>query len=53
MSILERFLSNYKPLIAVPVIITLIALALIATHGITENIDLKEVQMLSYSLKNL
>jgi len=41
MSILERFLSNYKPLIAVPVIITLIALALIASHGITENIDLK------------
>ncbi len=41
MSIVERFLSNYKPLIAVPVIITLIALALIATHGITENIDLK------------
>ena len=41
MSILERFLSNYKPLIAVPVIITLIAVALIATHGVTENIDLK------------
>ena len=41
MSIVERFLSNYKPLIAVPVIITLIALALIATHGINENIDLK------------
>ena len=41
MSILERFLSNYKPLIAVPVIITLLAIALIATHGLTSNIDLK------------
>ncbi len=41
MSIPERFLSNYKPLIAVPVIITLLAIALIATHGLTSNIDLK------------
>ncbi len=41
MSITERFLSNYRPLIAVPVIITIFMIAVISFHGLTENIDLK------------
>lgn len=41
MSIQERFLNNYKPLIAIPVIITLIAVFIIASHGIEQGIDLK------------
>lgn len=41
MSIQERFLNNYKPLIAIPVIIALIAVVLIASHGLTQGIDLK------------
>lgn len=41
MSIQERILNNYKPLIAIPVIITLIALVLIVTLGLTPGIDLK------------
>lgn len=41
MSLTEKFLSNYKPLIAVPVIITMIMIGILAVHGVTENIDLK------------
>lgn len=41
MSIQERFLNNYKPLIAIPVIITLIAVFIIAGHGLEQGIDLK------------
>jgi preprotein translocase subunit SecF len=41
MSIQNKFFESYKPLIAVPVIITLIALVLLATHGLTQGIDLK------------
>lgn len=41
MSIQERILNNYRPLIAVPVIITLIAVVILATHGLTQGIDLK------------
>jgi preprotein translocase subunit SecF len=37
----ERFLESYKPLIAIPVVITIIALLLIATMGINEGIELK------------
>lgn len=37
----ERFLESYKPLIAIPVVITLISLLLIATVGINEGIELK------------
>ena len=40
-SIQERFLNSYKPLIAVPVAITLIALIIIASHGLVQGIDLK------------
>ena len=38
---LEKFLESYKPLIAIPVAITLIALVLVATHGLTQGIELK------------
>lgn len=38
---IERFLNSYKPLIAIPVIITLIALVIILTQGLNEGIDLK------------
>lgn len=41
MSLQERILNSYKPLIAIPVIITLIAVVIIATIGITPGIDLK------------
>lgn len=41
MSYVDKFLSSYKPLIAVPIIITVIALALLATNGLTQGIDLK------------
>jgi preprotein translocase subunit SecF len=41
MSFQDRFLKSYKPLIAIPVIITLIALVLLATNGLTQGIDLK------------
>ncbi|HTX61503.1 MAG TPA: protein translocase subunit SecF [Methanobacterium sp.] len=41
MSIKDRFFKSYKPLIAIPVIITLIALVLLATNGLTQGIDLK------------
>lgn len=41
MSFVDKFLSSYKPLIAIPVVITLIALALLATNGLTQGIDLR------------
>ena len=37
----ERFLESYKPLIAIPVVITIIALILIATIGLQQGIELK------------
>jgi preprotein translocase subunit SecF len=40
-SIINKILSSYKPLIAIPVIITIIALAIVATHGLTQGVDLK------------
>jgi preprotein translocase subunit SecF len=41
MSYVDKFLSSYKPLIAIPVIITVIALAIVATNGLTHGIDLR------------
>jgi preprotein translocase subunit SecF len=41
MSMIDKFLDSYKPLIIIPVIITLIALAIVATGGLQEGIDLK------------
>ena len=41
MSMIDKILDSYKPLIIIPVIITLIALAIIATGGLQEGIDLK------------
>lgn len=41
MSFKDRIFESYKPLIAIPVIITLIALALLATNGLSQGIDLK------------
>ncbi|HPX77550.1 MAG TPA: protein translocase subunit SecF [Methanobacterium sp.] len=37
---MDKFLSSYKPLIAIPVIITVIALIILATNGLTQGIDL-------------
>jgi preprotein translocase subunit SecF len=41
MSILDKILDSYKPLIIIPVIITLIALGIILTGGLQQGIDLK------------
>ena len=41
MSVIDKILDSYKPLIIIPVIITLIAIAIIATGGLQEGIDLK------------
>jgi preprotein translocase subunit SecF len=38
---LEKFLESYKPLIAIPVIITLVSLVLLASNGLNEGVDLK------------
>lgn len=38
---LEKIMESYKPLIAVPVVITIIALVLIAVNGLHPGIDLK------------
>jgi len=37
----ERLLESYKPLIAIPVVITIIALIIIATMGLNQGIELK------------
>lgn len=50
-SLQERFLNNYRPLIAVPVAITLIALIIIATHGLVQGIDLKGGSMVAIQLE--
>ena len=41
MSMIDKILDSYKPLIIIPVIITLVALALFATIGLQQGIDLK------------
>jgi preprotein translocase subunit SecF len=41
MSMIDKILDSYKPLIIIPVIITLIAIAIIATGGLQQGIDLK------------
>jgi preprotein translocase subunit SecF len=41
MSMMDKILDSYKPLIIIPVIITLIALAIVATGGLEQGIDLK------------
>ena len=41
MSMIDKILDSYKPLIIIPVIITLIALGIILTGGLQEGIDLK------------
>ncbi|MGB9937032.1 MAG: protein translocase subunit SecF [Methanobacterium sp.] len=38
---LEQIIESYKPLIAIPVIITILALALLAFNGLDQGIDLK------------
>lgn len=37
----KKLLESYKPLIAIPVIITLLSVILVASHGLNEGIDLK------------
>jgi preprotein translocase subunit SecF len=41
MSMIDKILDSYKPLIIIPIIITLIALAIFATGGLKQGIDLK------------
>jgi preprotein translocase subunit SecF len=41
MSMIDKILDSYKPLIIIPVIITLLALGLILSGGLKEGIDLK------------
>ena len=41
MSIIDRILDSYKPLIIIPVIITLIAIGIVLSGGLQEGIDLK------------
>ena len=41
MSMIDKILDSYKPLIIIPVIITLIALALPCNKGLQQGIDLK------------
>lgn len=38
---IEQIIASYKPMIAIPVIITLLALAIIAFNGLNQGIDLK------------
>ena len=38
---IETLMESYKPLIAVPIIITIIALAILAVNGLNESVDLK------------
>ena len=41
MSMIDKILDSYKPLIIIPVIITLLALGIILSGGLKEGIDLK------------
>jgi len=41
MSMIDKMLDSYKPLIIIPVIITLIALAIFGTVGLQQGLDLK------------
>jgi preprotein translocase subunit SecF len=41
MSMIDKLLESYKPLILIPVVITLIALAVLLTGGLQQGIDLK------------
>ncbi len=47
----EKILESYKPLILIPVIITILALGLIATNGLHEGIDLKGGSIASLQLE--
>lgn len=48
---LEKLLESYKPLIAIPVIITIISLALIGFNGLNQGIDLKGGTITTLELK--
>ncbi|MCQ8904652.1 MAG: protein translocase subunit SecF [Methanothermobacter sp.] len=41
MTLIDRILKSYKPLIAIPAAITLIALLLVTFNGLNESVDLK------------
>ncbi len=49
---LEKFIESYKPLIAIPVVITLIALTILAVNGFNEGIDLKGGSIAVISLES-
>ncbi len=48
---IERILENYKPLIAIPVAIVIIALLLIAFNGLNQGIDLKGGSIVDLNLE--
>ncbi len=50
-SMIERILENYKPLIAIPVAIVIIALLLIAFNGLDQGIDLKGGSIVDLNLE--
>ncbi|MDI9618210.1 protein translocase subunit SecF [Methanothermobacter sp.] len=41
MTLIDRMFRSYKPLIAIPAAITLLALLLVVFHGLNESVDLK------------
>jgi Preprotein translocase subunit SecF len=49
---IETLMKSYKPLIAVPIIITIIALAILATNGLNESVDLKGGTIATVQLQN-
>ena len=48
---LENIMESYKPLIAIPVIITIISLALVAFHGLPPSVDLKGGTIVTLNLE--
>ncbi len=47
----KKLMESYKPLIAIPVIITLLSVILLASHGLNEGIDLKGGSLAVLSLE--
>ena len=51
MSTKDKFLESYKTLIIIPVMVTILALGLVATHGLDEGVDLKGGSIISLQLE--
>ena len=50
-SMFKKLMESYKPLIAIPVIITLLSVILLASNGLNEGIDLKGGSLAVLSLE--